>query len=122
MRLRRLVGERPAQNGRGHSVVIGLYYCPGCDSEVEWPISVGRNQEDCGCLKKDTERRVPTIYRPKPAERTCLMCSKKFISRGPHNRRCGVCENTIERGGQAYYMPPVHRHRDKSVVAGCGEL
>lgn len=62
-----------------------------------------------------------TVYRPQPAMRTCLMCGKKFLSRGPHNRRCPVCENKIENGGQAYYCPPVHRHRDKSVTAICGE-
>ena len=65
--------------------------------------------------------RTATIYRPKPAERTCLMCGEKFVSRGPHNRRCGLCEIKLNGDGQAYYMPPIHRHNDKSTVACCGE-
>lgn len=29
-------------------------------------------------------------------ERSCLMCGKKFLSRGIHNRRCLDCNNKVE--------------------------
>ena len=120
MKLIKHVGSRKAQNGRGQMVAMGLYRCPGCGGEIELPVSVGRNYKSCGCQEKII--RTATIYRPKPAERTCLMCGEKFASRGPHNRRCGVCEHAIQIGVEsAYYMPPIHRQNEKRVVACCVE-
>ena len=82
-------------------------------------ISNGGSRSSCGGQIKNQKR--VTIYRPKPAERKCLMCGKNFISRGPHNRRCGLCERALAGDGQAYYMPPVHKQNDHSVVAKCCE-
>ena len=82
-------------------------------------ISNGGSRSSCGCQIKSQKR--ATIYRPKPAERKCLMCGKNFISRGPHNRRCVLCEEKLDGDGQAYYMPPVHKQSDHSVVAKCCE-
>ena len=70
-------------------------------------ISNGGSRSSCGCQIKS--QKLATIYRPKPAERKCLMCGKNFISRGPHNRRCRLCEQRVDGDGQMYYMPPVLR-------------
>ena len=120
MKLIKYLGSRGARNGRGGLVDIGLYSCPGCGGEIVLPVSVGRKYKRCGCCRVVVHR-VPTIYRPKSAERTCLMCGKKFTSRGPHNRRCGLCEKALAGDGQAYYMPPIHKNRDPSTVACCWE-
>lgn len=101
MRLIRSAGSRKALNNHSQRVQVGIFHCPKCNNDVQLSIMVGKNQSSCGC--------TGTIYRPKPAERRCLMCGKNFISRGPHNRRCGLCEKAISGDGQAYYMPPVHR-------------
>lgn len=37
-------------------------------------------------------------------ERSCLMCGKKFLSRGIHNRRCLDCNNKVEHD-RAYDIP-----------------
>lgn len=43
------------------------------------------------------------------AERFCLMCGKKFISRGPHNRRCQKCNQRIDQAAEnTFYMPTVY--------------
>ena len=118
MRLIRYLGRRPSRNGRGQSVRVALYGCGHCGKEVEISVSNGGSRSSCGC---QTRSHKQTIYRPAPAERTCLMCGEKFVSRGPHNRRCVLCEKKLEGDVQAYYMPPVHKQRDHSVVAGCGE-
>ncbi len=119
MRLIKVLGERPSRDGKGRLVARGLWYCPGCKEEVEMPMSI-RNGTVCGRCRHAVLR-GKTVYRPQPAERMCLMCGKKFMSRGPQNRRCPGCEIKVDGDGQAYYMPPVHKQRDHSVVAGCGE-
>lgn len=99
---------------RGKTNQLWLYHCGCCGRAV----SREANREDCGCLSSSHKA---TIYRPKPAERRCLMCGKNFISSGPWNRRCPVCEHKIEHSGQAYYMPPVYGASDHSTVACCWE-
>lgn len=43
------------------------------------------------------------------AERSCLMCGKKFVSRGPHNRRCQKCNQRIDQAAEnTFYMPTVY--------------
>ncbi|GAB64243.1 MAG: hypothetical protein DWB56_10835 [Candidatus Jettenia sp.] len=43
------------------------------------------------------------------AERSCLMCGRKFISRGPHNRRCQKCNQRIDQAAEnTFYMPTVY--------------
>ncbi|MBM4053835.1 MAG: hypothetical protein FJ264_04005 [Planctomycetes bacterium] len=43
------------------------------------------------------------------AERSCLMCGKKFVSRGPHNRRCPRCNQKIDQAAEnTFYMPTVY--------------
>lgn len=43
------------------------------------------------------------------AERSCLMCGKRFISRGPHNRRCQKCNQRIDQAAEnTFYMPTVY--------------
>ena len=113
MILIRSAGSRKAQNNHNRLVRVGLFFCNDCKNEVQLPILVGRNQSSCGCKG--------TIYRHQPAERTCLMCGKNFISRGPHNRRCVLCKRKLDVDGQAYYMPPVHKQNDHSIVAKCWE-
>lgn len=119
MKFVRYVGIRKARNGRENNVEIGLYICGYCGKKVKMSMSNGGSRSSCGCQTKSYKR--VTIYRPKPAERTCLMCGNKFVSRGPHNRRCAVCEQKLANDGQAYYMPPIHKQRDHSVVAECFE-
>jgi hypothetical protein len=41
------------------------------------------------------------------AERSCLMCGKKFASRGPHNRRCSKCSSMAEHLGEHIQYKPV---------------
>lgn len=42
-------------------------------------------------------------------KRTCLMCGKKFLSKGPHNRRCKKCNQKIAQAGEnAFYLPTVY--------------
>lgn len=118
MKLIRYTGRREAQNGQDKQVDTGIFHCVHCGNDVDLPVASGRRKGHCGC---QTGSQKGPIYRPKPAERTCLMCGKNFVSRGPHNRRCVACECKIEASGQAYYMPPVHKQRDHSVVAECSE-
>ncbi len=118
MKLIRNCGRRRAKIGSNRLVRMGLYYCPECCNEVVRPVLYAKHKGNCGCLEKSLKG---TIYRPQPAGRTCLMCAKKFMSRGPHNRRCGLCEQKLANDGQTYYCPPVYKNRDHSVVAECGE-
>lgn len=94
---------------------VGWYRCEYCNKRV----ARRQNKDSCGCQTISLKR--ATVYRPQPAERSCLMCGKNFISRGPHNRRCPVCEHKIEHSGQAYYMPPVHGVHEHSTIACCWE-
>lgn len=49
------------------------------------------------------------------AERSCLMCGKKFVSRGPHNRRCQKCNQKIDQAAEnTFYMPTIYTN-DNSV-------
>lgn len=132
MKLIRKLKGRKAQNGRRYTVKYGVYRCGYCNSEAELPVYIGGHKGHCGCqgigakntahcrdtmlrvCTGDTEHRVPT-----KAERGCLMCGKKFTSRGPQNRRCPACDRKIECSPAAYHMPPVHGVRDHSVVACC---
>ncbi|MDN3513401.1 MAG: hypothetical protein NG747_03265 [Candidatus Brocadia sp.] len=51
---------------------------------------------------------LKNVYTDK-AERSCLMCGKKFISRGPHNRRCPKCNQKIDQAAEnTFYMPTVY--------------
>ncbi|MGQ3685133.1 MAG: hypothetical protein ACUBOA_09055 [Candidatus Loosdrechtia sp.] len=51
---------------------------------------------------------LKNIYTDK-AERSCLMCGKKFISRGSHNRRCQKCNQRIDQAAEnTFYMPTVY--------------
>ena len=39
------------------------------------------------------------------------MCGKKFISRGPHNRRCQRCNQKIDQAAEnTFYMPTVYNN------------
>mgnify|MGYP001612877029 CR=1 FL=1 len=118
MKLIRNWGRRRAKIGSNRLVKVGLYYCPDCCDEVVLPVLFARGKSGCGCLEKAYKR---TSYRPKPDARTCLMCGKKFASRGTHNRRCRLCEHKLANDGQAYYCPPVYKQRDYSVAAYCGK-
>ena len=119
MILIRHTGIRDAQNGQDKKVYTGIFHCTFCGEDVELSVATGKHRNHCGCQSQSI--RLATIYRPKPAERRCLMCGNNFISRGPHNRRCVLCEKKLEGDGQAYYMPPVHKQSDHSVVAKCWE-
>ncbi|MDR4508621.1 MAG: hypothetical protein MRJ65_10375 [Candidatus Brocadiaceae bacterium] len=60
--------------------------------------------------KKYNERNLSlkNVYIDK-AERNCLMCGKKFISRGAHNRRCQRCNQKIDQAAEnTFYMPTVY--------------
>ena len=61
-------------------------------------------------LKKYNEKNLSlkNVYADK-AERSCLMCGKRFISRGPHNRRCPKCNQKIDQAAEnTFYMPTVY--------------
>lgn len=118
MKLIRELGERAAKTGSYRMVRVGLYYCPACGEGVVLPTSYARNKSSCGCLEKSLKW---TVYRPKSAARTCLMCGKKFDSHGPHNRRCAVCNHKLENEGQTYYMPTVYKENTPGVAANCGK-
>ncbi|MEK6558950.1 MAG: hypothetical protein AABZ43_02305 [Planctomycetota bacterium] len=63
-------------------------------------------------LKKYSEKNLSlkNVYTDK-AERRCLMCAKKFISRGPHNRRCQRCNQKIDQAAEnTFYMPTVYNN------------
>ena len=119
MILIRHTGRRDAQRGKDKKVYTGIFHCTFCGEDVELSVATGKRRNDCGCQSRSI--RLATIYRPSPKERTCLMCGKKFMSRGPHNRRCGLCEQRLAQDGQADYMPPVYKQNDHSVVAECWE-
>lgn len=52
------------------------------------------------CRRHAQYLKSPRRYeQKKKAERSCLMCGKKFISAGPHNRRCTKCDLTSEKLG-----------------------
>jgi tRNA(Ile2) C34 agmatinyltransferase TiaS len=53
---------------------------------------------------------IKNIYADK-AVRTCLMCGKRFVSRGPHNRRCQKCNQKIDQAAEnTFYMPTVYNN------------
>ena len=61
-------------------------------------------------LKKYNEKNLSlkNVYADK-AERSCLMCGRRFISRGPHNRRCPKCNQKIDQAAEnTFYMPTVY--------------
>jgi tRNA(Ile2) C34 agmatinyltransferase TiaS len=67
--------------------------------------------------KKYSEKNLSlkNVYTDK-AERACLMCGKKFISRGPHNRRCQKCNQKIDQAAEnTFYMPTVYANDGGSV-------
>lgn len=41
--------------------------------------------------------------RARRAVRTCLRCERRFLSDGPHNRRCRLCTLELQRGGAVAY-------------------
>ena len=92
------------KNGRK----MGLFLCPHCKGRVRRPLTKGARQNGCGCIQKRSGKPSPTGKNDR-AERTCLMCGKKFISRGIENRRCRVCELKIAQAADGtYYEPPVY--------------
>ncbi|MFO0794348.1 MAG: hypothetical protein U0586_09815 [Candidatus Brocadiaceae bacterium] len=59
---------------------------------------------------------LKNVYTDK-AERSCLMCGKKFISRGPHNRRCQKCNQKIDQAAEnTFYIPTIYTN--DSTVGG----
>lgn len=63
-------------------------------------------------LKKYNEKNLSlkNVYTDR-AERSCLMCGKKFISRGPHNRRCQKCNQKIDQAAEnTFYMPTIYNN------------
>ena len=61
----KVCGKRKALNNHSQRVQVGIFHCPKCNNDVQLSIMVRKNQSSCGC--------TGTIYRPKPAERRCLM-------------------------------------------------
>ncbi|MDE1889937.1 MAG: hypothetical protein KGJ87_02555 [Planctomycetota bacterium] len=63
-------------------------------------------------LRKYNEKNLSlkNVYADR-AERNCLMCGKKFVSRGPHNRRCQKCNQKIDQAAEnTFYMPMVYNN------------
>ncbi len=59
---------------------------------------------------------LKNVYTDK-AERSCLMCGRKFISRGPHNRRCQKCNQKIDQAAEnTFYIPTIYTN--DSTVGG----
>lgn len=49
-------------------------------------------------------------------KRICLMCNKPFKSKGPHNRRCKVCNLKIYQAGEnTYFEKSVNKMYQKGV-------
>ena len=60
--------------------------------------------------KKNNEKylSLKNVYADK-AKRSCLMCGKKFISRGSHNRRCPKCYLKINQAAEnTFYITRVY--------------
>jgi hypothetical protein len=100
------------KNGRK----MGLFLCPHCKGRVKRPLTNGARQNGCGCVRKWGGKPFPTGKNGR-AKRTCLMCGKKFISRGIENRRCPACELKITQAVDAtYYEPPVYGRTIRSNI------
>lgn len=75
-------------------------------------MSVQQKEKSRRRIKKYGEKTISikNVYADR-AERTCLMCGKKFVSRGPHNRRCQKCNQKIDQAAEnTFYMPTVYNN------------
>lgn len=52
-----------------------------------------RDRSDLGPSTRELER----ARRARQTVRTCLRCERRFLSDGPHNRRCDLCTSMVER-------------------------
>lgn len=109
------VAERTRHNGK-----IGLFKCPFCKRKVKRPLQNGARQNGCGCVLrwKSRQRKIGTeLPQNGRAQRTCLMCNKKFISRDIGNRRCPVCELRITQAAHnTYYEVPLYGRNVRSNI------
>lgn len=100
---------------------MGLFLCPYCKKQVKRPLANGARQNGCGCVRKWSGKPLP-IGKNGRAERTCLMCDKKFISRGTGNRRCSVCKLKITQAADGtFYCPPIYGRAVESNIKVCSE-
>lgn len=108
MKLIKKLGTRKCKNG-GNNISVALFFCEHCKKEVERQLKNGLDQHTCGCVRVVVKKEKMRQFEKK--ERSCLMCNKRFISKGPHNRRCGDCNDKVDRYSD-YYPVAVYRHRE----------
>lgn len=103
MELIKNITERTRNNRK-----MGLFKCPHCKGRVKRALTHGTRQNGCGCVRKLIKKPCSAGKNGR-AERSCLMCNKKFISRGIENRRCPVCELKITQAADGtYYEAPIY--------------
>ncbi len=98
MKLIKHIGTR--RNSTGRVISYALFHCEYCKSDVEKNVTNGRRAYSCGCMRNKRPLRLETVISPSQ-ERTCLCCGRVFMSRGPHNRRCEICDKKI--GDSVHY-------------------
>lgn len=63
--------------------------------------------------RKDIDFEVKSLKNMRSGkERYCLMCNRKFRSKGPHNYRCYSCNNKVQNDRAYDIKSPVKSHAD----------
>ncbi|HHT9137355.1 MAG TPA: hypothetical protein ACFYEK_08960 [Candidatus Wunengus sp. YC60] len=104
--IKRLPTERTK---KGYLQSYGLFLCDGCNKEVKRPLSCqSETYKSCGCLKSvhNQHKLRGEKQASGEVERRCLMCGKMFASKGPHNRRCKVCDTRIDQAAENTFYEP----------------
>lgn len=123
--MKRIKTTGRVKSGKGYRV-YALFECDICHNQVERIRQAGDKMLSCGCLgkgrdahdkavamglipPKEEEMDEIILRNTNKKERACLMCGRLFMSSGPNNRRCPVCDRKIEVAADAtYWVPTVY--------------
>ena len=106
----KLIRRLPTEKSKGgYCKSMALFFCEYCKREVKRALSTLRaDYKSCGCVKYSHNKHKLRGEKKYSAleERLCLMCGKMFPSKGPHNRRCTVCEIKLDQANENTYYEP----------------